>query len=796
MKKPALLILSLSALLTLASCTAVGGDTASSSTSSETSSVIPESSEESSSEVVKTANVKAVYNSDSYAKLSVKTGDKIPTSGTITYVNSDSKGKNDYQILINKTVADMTMADDGITYTYDYSIEADSDVIIAVTEKTKSVADGYKITFDSDDHYTIFGITSGSTYKAYEVEDGDNLEYYNVSFAVIPDSGYIVDSVSLKAGESAATPLNLYKNEVTIYDYSNTLTADCSILVKTTKGSAHKIEYVDIDGEDSNVDTEKSNLPTTFTGGDQVVFSFATKEGYGITNVNFDPYTATALNNDYSYYIVSMPDEDVTVDIYTAEKMTLALTADERITNVGFYGDRDLYEAGGFDVIDPITDYTLGTGTVYVAFNVIGNYMPTGLVDFDDWGFNNCSVLGKANDGRYVIGFSCGTVTTLTVTLAIPHTVALDSSCDKVDIVFENGDDNYLEDDEVEFDVVVKDEYASSWRVKSVTAVYGSTEEEVYQNYEDLYSFYMPDENVTIKVEMYQPVKTTLSYTNNGGDYVSSIALEGKVSSSTLDGENTTSNDFEEGERVTVTIGAGENHSKKVTAYYVANNDADKTKVAIDLDLSIYDKEYEGDFDLPVGGASVYVEAVDDVEPLNLTYPSDAGITFYTSTDASSATTSLTIYPMDTFYYTVDKTVAADERLVVTTYSGTSTTGFSKVTIGDKEAIQVDVEDEDIKIVVSVSKTYSFVAKTTDGEDASNFFYFFDDNWNTYNLENGKILSGVYFRLNYPYNMNYEIDSITIGGEEGEAIPGQYGGQSYYEVTGDVNVVVSPKSSD
>ena len=795
MKKPALLILSLSALLTLASCTAVGGDTASSSTSSETSSVISESGSESSSEEAKKANVKAVYNYDANSKLSVKTGDKIPTTGTITYVNSDSKGKIDYQILINKTIADMKMAEDGITYTYDYSVEADSDVTIAVTKKTKSVDDGYTITFESEDHYTIFGIASGSTYKAYESTDG-SYEYYPVHFAVIPDNGYLIDSVSLKAEGAAATPLNIYKNEVNIYSYSNILTADCSILVNTTKGATHKIEYVDIDGEDSHVDVEKSNLPTTFTGGDQVVFSFAAEDGYGITGVSFDPYTATALNNDYSYYIVSMPNADVSVDVYMAQKMALALTADERITNVGFYNDREFDDDDGFDVVDPITDYTLGTGTVYVAFNVIGNYMPTGLAGFTEWGDNSCSTYGKANDGRYVIGFSCDAVTTLTVELATPHSVTLDSSCDKVDIVFKGGDGKYLEDDDVEFDVIVKDDYASSWRVKSVTAVYGSTEEELDRNWEDLYSFSMPGEDVAIKVEMYQPVKANLSYTNNGGDYVSGVTIEGMVSSSTLDDETITSGTFEEGENVHVTIAAGKNHSKEVTAYYIANGDADKTKVAIDLDLSVYDKEYEGYFSVPVGGASVYIEAVDDVDPLDLTYPSDAGITFYTSTDASSATSSLTIYPMDTFYYTVDKTVADDEKLIITTYSGEySTIGFKKVTIGDKEAIQVDVENEDITILVSVSKMYSFTATTTTGEDASGFFYFFI-NYDTYQLENGKILSGVCFRLNYPYNVSYEIESVLIDGEEAEAIPNEYGGYPYYQATGNVVVTVAPKTAE
>ncbi len=770
---------------------------------------------------MKKATVKATYlYSPTYTTLSVKTGESIATKGTITFVDPESEGKIDYQILINKTVADMKMDADGKTYTYDYEVEEGSELVIAVGKKTKTVDDGYKITFEQGDHYTIFGITSGSKYKAYVEED----EYYNrnsydVVFSVIPDSGYIIDKVSLKGSDSdsAASQLNFYNNRATISaSYNNVLTSDSTILVETTKGTLHNIEYVgkdDVTSEDdsessseedtpSQVDWDNCTLPKTFIGGEQVVFSFVAKDGYGITGVSIKPWTATALSKDYSYYVVSMPNEDVTIDVYTAKRVALALTANEHISNVGFYASKD-YEDGGFSLSEPITGYNLDGGTAYVAFDVEDGYIPTGLVGIEEYGqFSRCSVEGKAKDGRYVISFSFSVETTLAVKLATAHSITLDGSCDKVYLEFDDDTSSYAAGDEdVSFKVVVKDEYASSWRVKSVTACYGNTEDELVASYDGSYSIrYMPDADVTIKVEMYQPVKTTVSYSNTAGDLISSVRIRGLVSGSSLGADSTSSASFEEGETLSIDIEIGSDHTKEVNVYYVENEDTTKEKHLIDSNIFGKGRYYSpsGSFKVPEGGISILIEAGDDATPLDIDYPSDAGIKFYSSTDSSTGVDSLTVYPYDTFYFTVDKTVADDEKLVINVMSGSYSANTETVEMSDgRTATKVEASNEDITIELSTVKMYSFTATTTSGEDASDFFFFYDpDSWTDTSLTNGKILTGMVFNLKYPYYSTYEITSITIGGEKAESFLDDYTFRDSYTVTGDVVITVAPKTAE
>ena len=785
MKKPALLILSFSALLALASCNMSNNDASSASSSSESSSSEGSSSESSSEETPNTATIKAVYNPGSTydTTASVGLGDVIPTSGTITYTDAQANGSKKYQIMINGNVADMTMGSDGTTYTYDYSVEKGSELVVAFAEVTQTNSDGYKLTFEQGEHYTIFGITSGQSYLAYQ--DDVDWTTYNVAFSVIPDAGYMIEDVTITGdSEGAATKSigRVYRNQYTISIWDDFFEEDSTISVKVKQGSNHTIKYE----SKAHIDTKKSILPESFVGGDQVLFSFIMEEGYGMRGVDLGTYYADTLNGDYSNYVVSMPDEDITVKLTLSEAFSLGLVSNDKITNVSFYDNVTIYddeEGGGYSFDNEISTYTTGSGQIVVAFDVVGDYKPIGLVGFeedgDDDGFY---MLGKARDGRYGIKFWCSSKKDLAIDLATAHNVSLDSASDKVEISFSDGTSKYIEDDEVKFTLTVKDEYASSWRIKDVYYCYDDEEYLAsYSDWQDCYCFDMPDSDVTIKVEMYQPVKTTVSYANNAGNLASSVSLVGQTSGTSIEEGSTSSASFEEGEIVKVTIAAGSDHSKEVKAYY-AGTSGEKEEIALDRD--VYSKEYTGTFMIPEGGASVSVEAGDAVDPLKITYSDDIGITFYTSEDASTACSSITVYPMDVFYFTLDLEIPEGEELYLNVSEG-----YDDTEIGGKKAYKVYAHEDDIDIEAKSVKWYNFSVKDADGNYATYIFENYDGE--TIQLNDGKAMAGTLFRMNWYYEDMCTITSFTIGGQEAVA-----GDDGYYVVTGDVSVTIEWTSED
>lgn len=809
MKKPALLILSLSALLTLASCTATPNTPPSSSdSSSETSSVISDSSSggdvTSSKETPKTATVKAVYNPESDAKANVYAGDAIPTEGTITFVDKNSNGNYDYQIYFNGTIADMSKGTDGFTYTYDYTVASGSDVTIGFSKKSETSTDGYTLTFEQGKHYTIFGITSGQKYNPYtKWKDDDTYIDHSAWFTVIPEDGYYLNEVRTKktdSDDSEDEPESQYvfRNGCSL----SSLSADTTILVDVQKGSIHTISYVD----NENIDWKVK--PENFVGGSQVCFSLAAKDGFTISNVNFGVDKSDVLRTDYSKYVVYLPDENVTIDVTTNEVITLSAAKNEHISDVRFYDGSQGYRSimngdeEKIELVDDykITKYILGSDEwIVVAFKVVGNYKALGLVDNED-----SYVMGETTDGGYAIKFCPDSKTAISIDVAAIRSVTLDGSGDKVDFVSDNSDTNYTAGDNVFFYLPVKEDFASQYRVKSVYYCYDGKEILIAPDESNgQYSFTMPDCDVTIKVEMYEPVKTTVSYVNNAGSLASSIVLEGKTSGTSIS-EDTSSNSFEEGEKVAITVKAGTKNPKSVKAYYTTS-DGTKTEI-VECESNetywtrdVYQREYNGWFYVPKGGATVTIEEGSDVEAISLFYKTDDAITFYTSKDASTACSSLTVYPMDVFYFSVGKTVADNEVLSVKLYENGSDYWYNEeIKIGDKTAYEVRVRTDAISIKTEVSKAYSFTAKTVNGDDATSSFV--DENDCTLVLTNGKILEGTLFKLDYW--STYEIKSITIGGEEptteGEKPTIQVGnyGNVYYVARGDVVITVAPKTAE
>ncbi len=832
MKKPALLILSLSALLTLASC-GLGQQGGSSSEESVTTS---------SEEVIGKSTVKAVYNSTYGSKLSIGTGDSVDSKGTITFVDSDSKGENNYQILVNKTIADMKMASDGITYTYDYKVDNGADMVVAIVKKTATDDNGHKVTFEQGEHYTIVGITSGGKYSVSDVS--------GVNFAVVPDVGYVVEETSYKGEGKAPVYLSESNGTYSIYSsYSATFNCDLVLSVKVKKGSTHKITYnYDVEAYEAHMDASSSYMPTSFVGGEQIAFSFKTLSGYGMTNVNVkyvdeDAYMGysfvSPFDESFTHYTVQMPDEDIIVDLSNGDAITLSYESNDKVSNVGFYANRDFVD-DGTTVVDPITEYTIGKGSVYVAFNVADGYAPTGLSlapangdssdvssaalfaayegdgddDFDwgdddddfDWGddddggydyYDDYSVCENTVDGRCVIEFSLDYEAKLIFDLGETSKVDLDSSCDKLDIEFDGGSNGFLPGDRVDFTAKVKDEYASSWLIKSLTLCYGEDEDEIY-GYDGSYSFTMPYEKATIKAELYQPKRVSVSYTNNAGGLVSSVTLEGDDSGASF-GEGTSSSSFIAGESASLTIETGSDHSKKVKAYLVTS----EGKEEISLSFASYDGAYNGYIEIPDGGASIEIEAGDSVDSVPLTLPEGVSFSFYTSEDASSKASNFAVYPYDVFYFTIDS--SEEGKVAVPTVTATyydeyleeddeMTVNLSTTTIDGKTAYKADLgyvsDVKGVNIDVEFNGTYSFTAKTVDGDDATSFMV--DDNNQPldFTAEN-KVLEGTKFSLGYPYNNFYKVDKVTINGVEDEGESDWNG--SYWYVTGDVVVTVSLK---
>lgn len=816
MKKSKLLVFSLASVLMLAGC----GDNQPSSSSSEansstnTSEVVSSSEEtnsssseeanssssesvsssESSSEpVIETATIKKINNFVSDGTLNVSEGDNVEVESSITLTFAEPVTDKMYQIAVNKTIADMSWNEDNLSCFYTLDAAKDEELTISIIEKNPDSENGYKITFEQGEHYTVLGIVSGEKYEPVDGWDDEIEEWVSeyVYFAIIVDDGYILSKPILSSpeyGDSSLSP-----NEDGLY-YIDYLTEDSTLIINVDKATEHTITYTGAE----NLDETQSNLPTTFMGGDTITFKFIGKAGYNVTAVSVDPYDYSYYyQNDYSNYTIKLPNEDVRITITTSVSYTISLASTEHLSNIGFYSSTSYSKNSegktALELSGEITTITNGT-RFYVAFDVEDGYKVSEIVGNEVAGLaEGIENYYKATDGRYIFNCKMYGETSLKAITVTKKTVTLDSSVDsdKATLIFDNDVNSFFPGDDAKFNFLLTD--TGNTRIGKVYICYTNEEgkaieEEItYSNYYQCYSFVMPNADVTIKAEIIDIVKATLSYTNTAGDLVKSITITGATSGSKLSDSVATLETFEENESININITAGTNHSKKVKANLVT---ADAT-TEIALTLNVKTGKYSGSVSLPVGGATIQIVEGEDATVRTLTVPTGSSIEYYTSTDASSKVTSLgNLYDMDVFYFAVNDTPEEGYSLSVKVkINDEEVSSLTKTTIGGVAAYKVTVTGN-VEIVVeqvkSVSLTISGAEYEGDGSDIL-FNYDTDD---YLQVSNGSIAYGTRFYLE-DYDYGREIETITIGGVSATADYSLDGFRGVYTATGDIVITLS-----
>ncbi len=807
MKKSKLLVFSLASVLMLAGC---GDNQTSSSTegasSSNTSEVVSSSEEsstsnssseisssESSSEVViETATIKKITNYVTEGTLNVTEGDKVELNSKITLTFTEAVSDKEYQILVNQTIADMEWAEDNLSCFYTLNASKDEEISIALIEKNPTSENGQTITFEQGEHYKVLGIVSGQKYEPLDDYSEELEDWITVSidFAIIVDEGYILAKPILTVD---GIDQSLSKNDQGLYSIGKwDLTGAGALTINVNKAVEHTITYTGAE----NLDTAASNIPTTFMGGDTITFKFIAKEGFSVTAVSVQPYdNSYYYQKDYSNYTITLPNEDVQIAITTVASYAIKLSSTEHLSNIGFYSTAEYgSDSEGNTALKLSDEITTAPSNqrFYVAFNVEDGYKVSEIVGAEVAGLaEGTQSWCGSTDGRIVFNCTIYGETELKPVFVTKKSVTLDSSTDsdKVSLVFTGDVNTFFPEDDVKFNFLLED--TKNTRIGQVYYCYTdengeAVEKEInYSKYYSSYTFVMPNADVTIKAEVIDIIKTTVSYSNTAGSLVGSVNIVGATSGTKLDDSTSTSDSFEEKESLNITIKAGPEHFKKVAANLVTATET----TAIELTLNIAKGTYTGSVSVPVGGATIQIVEGEYATVRTLTASETSTIEYYESTDVSSKVNILgNLYDMDVFYFVVKDTPAEGYSLSVSVkIDGEEVPSLSTVTIGDETAYKVIVSGN-VEISVEQVQAVSFGVSGADYEgDGSDIFIDFDTN-DYIQVNNGTIKYGTRFYLDDP-DYGREIETITIGGEtvKPDYIDGFHG---VYAATGDVVITL------
>lgn len=729
---------------------------------------------------VKKATVSKVYNYTS-GTLNIQEGEEIELGEkTITLTFNTNPGINGVDIMVNKTVSSMTASEDGLSYSFTYTVAEEGNLTVAVCNKQKTSKSGETITFTQGDHYTILGLTSGEKYNPYT--DWETYETYDVKFVVIVEDGYYLDSVKL-VSEYETVDVNEGNDGYYIITY---LYSDSTLEVNVQKSEQHTITYVGAT-EENHVDLANSVLPTTFMSGTETAFKVKAKDGYAISSLEFS--LDSIMNpTDYSDFSLVLPSEDLTITITTISAVELKYEANVHVHDVEFYKGVT-YGDGSVTPKDKITSFVPSNrNQFFVVFTVDNGYKVNSLTGVaDEANVNGYDEGTKTADGKYVFRTYLLSEDTIRFNVTQSHKVQLDSSITNAELLFDNDQVDYFEDDTVEFDIAIDGNY----KVSKVYASYLDGDEvkdhiinpRTYGDH--AYAFNMPNCDVTIKVELVAVVKATLSYTNTAGNLVQSVRVSGNDSSTTLSGETTSSSDFEVGENVMVRINAGTDHSKKVKATFIGS---DGTTTPIELTLNVNFGQYEGTFTLTQSG-SIKVEEGEASVKRTLTLSEGTSVEYYNS-DKNKVESLGDLYDMDVFYFSV-KNKAQDGKMLVTTLKiGGETADLNAFDLGNGiTAYRVTVSG-DIEISVEEMTGVKFTI-----DDQSGYFggndsdeVFLDpETEEPININNGYVEKGTQFI--FSNRSGFTLISIKIGGQTAVPVEDEILGD-YYVATGDVEVVI------
>ena len=803
MKKGKLLTVNLSLILLLVGCNSTSNSSSTSPSSSSQTSSLPSSSvtsssttssstssSESSLPIKDQATISKLVNLVSNGTLNVKEGDKVDVDATITLTFESAVSDEYYQIAVNKTVSDMTWASDKLSCSFTLQASKDEELTIGVIKKNITDDTGDLVTFTQGEHYVIFGITSGNKYKPTYDSDWNEI---NVYFGIIVDKGYLATEVKLIAGDGYEMDLTS-DNGVYKFVSGDLYTGENKINVTVEKAEAHTITYTSLD----NIDSTTSILPTTFTGGDSVKFSFIATEGYSITDVEFS-HSSNLSIADWSNFELTLPNQDIEVTFTTTKSVKLELESSEHISNVEFYKS-----VGNFDENDrlpmagKITSWVPSYSYFYMVCNVDSGYKVYSIE-----GASQADLATGSNyynyqtvDGRSIYKVYLYGETKLKVNLATQKTVSLDSSVDssKISLIFDNDKTTFYPGDDVGFDLLLTDE--TKTRVNKVSYCYtdldgSSKEQEITANsYKDhAYNFKMPNADTKIKVEIVDIINATVSYTyTNTTNLLKSVTFKGATTSSKLDSStNVTSLDtFEEGETVNVEVKLNDVNSKEIKLVI------DKTGAEIKLDSTFVKNKFKGSFIVPSGGTNVTISEID--KPVrSISTPSTSNIEFYTSTDEESKVDSVeglgNLYDGDVFYFIVKDQVEEGQSLDVSVLGDGVKLDVTTVTIGGKTAYKVTVKGN---ITIEVSKAES-VSVTIDSDDfegeISDILYVYDTGENV-TVVDGHIKKGTKFYIDaQDYGMY--ASKVTINGVITSPSYPDGGFRGFYEATGDIVITLA-----
>ena len=197
------------------------------------------------------------------------------------------------------------------------------EIVLAYSVQQHVVENGHTISLEDDSKATLYGVKPGEKY--------DYIDCY-----LLPKSkAFRVSDIKAAIGGSSPVSLNSldgcsykYDNETECYRLTirpnwGNLSGDVVISLLGEEVSLHNITFTGLDKQ--YVDLGLSTLPSSAYTSDRVYFDFSILPGFYRSSITYTGISAADVTNLGEEFAFNMPDNDVSIAVTFAEKLSISL---------------------------------------------------------------------------------------------------------------------------------------------------------------------------------------------------------------------------------------------------------------------------------------------------------------------------------------------------------------------------------------------------------------------------------------------------------------------------------------
>lgn len=219
--------------------------------------------------------------------------------------------------------------------------DSDFEVVACYSVQQQMVDGGHTMFLEENPSVKLYGVSPDRSYRYFDCY-------------LLTTDAYTITGIEFRIGNGEWQPLaettgclftrsalvaNVY--QVTVHpDYAD-VTGDVTLRVSGEQHARHTITWQH--AEESYLDLEKSTLPAESIDGEQVTAELWVKPDYYLASAAISAQGVEPELIERVYVRFKMPAEDVTVTLNFEEKIPVAYTPSDHITEATFYDADDIY---------------------------------------------------------------------------------------------------------------------------------------------------------------------------------------------------------------------------------------------------------------------------------------------------------------------------------------------------------------------------------------------------------------------------------------------------------------------